>query len=102
LPKKYHRPPTSKRRKAKKSVSYDFIPSPDATTVDTTAVGLEEPPPAPRETPEARDREERSERLRPASRQAVRDYSYVRDEVVRILALTAVVIVVLIIAGILR
>jgi hypothetical protein len=101
LPKKYHRPPTSKRRKSKKSVSYDFIPAPDTTTVDTTAVGLEEPP-APRQAPETREREDRPERIRPSGRQAVRDYSYVRDEVVRIAALTAMVLAVLIIAGILR
>lgn len=108
MPRKYHRPPAAKRRKPRKTNVPYAVPedSPEAagsvTSVAELDVDAEEEEDA--DDPSqvyGRRPESRSGRLTTPSHIA-KDYSYVRTEVVRILAIAAFLIAALIITGILR
>ena len=102
MPRKYHRPPTTKRRKSKKTLPYTFEAPPEPeedadTELSASAEELDEED----WTREAAAQVEESGR-KPASRHLVKDYSYIQGEVVRILALGTFLIVSLLITAALR
>ncbi len=109
MPRKYHRPPTAKRRKSKKStVPYvlEQPPEPD----NGAAPAIDEEQEEELATPAAsavRVREE--SRAAPGrtggaapSKHVSRDYSYVRGEILRIVAVAGFLVVALVITSILR
>jgi hypothetical protein len=103
VPRKY-RPPTTKRRKARKAtIPYEFE-RPEETTIESNgasednplvAVDVAEAPPEPDEIALPRGTTR-------AERHVARDYSYVRGEIVRIALIAVFLIIALIITGILR
>lgn len=114
MPRKYHRPPTTKRRKSKKTTSPNVLePLPESQT-DNTAAALDDEDAdeetAPVEVDEFVDEEEEydvapapgmAKKVREA-RHLVTDYSYVLTEVRLSVGLAIFLIVALIITGILR
>lgn len=116
MPKKYHRPPTAKRRKSKKTTSPNVLePLPESQTDNSSALPVAEDvdeAAAPGAVDEYDDEEE-DDFVMPAQvaaaarkerqvRHLVADYSYVLGEVRLSLGLAAFLIVALIITGILR
>lgn len=102
MPRKYHRPPTAKRRKSKKTLPYTFEPPPEpegngGTELAASAEELDEED----WTREAAAQAEESGR-KPATKHLVKDYSYVQGEVIRILALATFLVVSLLITALLR
>jgi len=106
LPRKYHRPPTVKRRKPKKTAPYVFQGTPEPGNGDATELVSPE-----EELEEDEERYAGSARAPAvggrgqagaATKHLVKDYSYVRAEIVRILGLAAFLIVSLAITAILR
>ncbi|HSP55026.1 MAG TPA: hypothetical protein VLS25_05505 [Dehalococcoidia bacterium] len=99
MPRKYHRPPAVKRRKAKKT-SYLYPGSPEPEADEDTEVSA---------APDELDEEEWEETFpvggakgRAATRHLVKDYSYVRSEVMRILGLAAFLVISLTLTAVLR
>jgi hypothetical protein len=105
LPRKYHRPPTTKRRKPKKASPYTFegAPEPEETEDTELAASADEldeedwPGEARVDAPPEETRQKGR-----AVQHLVKDHSYVRGEVARILALGAFIIVSLLITALLR
>ena len=107
MPRKYHRPPAAKRRKSKKTAPYVFEGAPEPE--DGEAAELIASPEEldeddwTREAGATRATETgRSARGRAPVGHIVKDFSYVRTEIVRILALAAFLIVSLLITAVLR
>ncbi len=99
MPRKYHRPPAVKRRKAKKT-PYLYPGAPEPEGDEDTEVSA---------SPDELDEDEWEDtfpvggaKARAAARHLVKDYSYVRGEVARILVLAAFLIVCLTLTAILR
>jgi hypothetical protein len=105
LPRKY-RPPAAKRRKAKKTSAYTYEGAPEPKVGEDTEVAA---------APDELDEEEwegdaqasvavaeSRQKGREPARHLVKDYSYVRGEVVRILGLASFLIVSLLITAVLR
>ena len=112
MPRKYHRPPAAKRRKSKKAPSPQvFEPAPEPQNggtpfVDEESVPLAEPAPASAE-PLRAPKPERPSASGGAPRQAggkhiMKDFSYVRAEVARIVLVAGFLITSLVITAILR
>jgi hypothetical protein len=116
VPKKYHRPPTAKRRKSKKTTSPNVLePLPESQTDNSSAV-MDDADVDETATPFTEEEyvdEEEDDVVMPAQvaaaarkersvRHLVADYSYVRSEVRLSLGLAAFLIIALIITGILR
>ena len=112
VPRKYHRPPTAKRRKPKKSTTSPYVleqpPEPD--NGDAPAVSAEEQEeealakaaaPAVRAREESRAVASRSPGAAPA-KHVSRDYSYVRGEILRIVAVAGFLVIALVITAVLR
>ena len=106
MPRKYHRPPAAKRRKSKKASPYTFEGAPEpyaneesALAASTGGLDQEDWPGEARVTSSA---EETSSKGRASIRHLVKDYSYVRGEVVRIVGIGAFIIVGLLITALLR
>jgi len=108
LPRKY-RPPAAKRRKDRATnIPYQPVPSPaeesnswateDALDGSVSAVAVDVVPTPPEPTKS----QSRREAGMPRERHVTRDYSYVRGEIARIVAIAAFLIVALIITSILR
>jgi hypothetical protein len=104
LPRKYHRPPAVKRRKTKKSSPYVFGATPEPDEGEGTELAA-----APDELEEEDWIEEGQTVLAPQGakggapvRHLVKDYSYVRGEVLRIVGLGSFLIVSLLITALLR
>ena len=105
MPRKYHRPPATKRRKPRKGSPYSFegAPEPDGTEDTELAASTDE-----------LDEEDWAGEARVAAAPAgtrqkgrpvqhlVKDHSYVRGEVARIVALGMFIIVSLVITALLR
>lgn len=119
VPRKYHRPPTTKRRKSKKTTSPNVLePLPESQTDNSTAAikqEVAEETAAPVATEEYVEEAEEEEVAMPAQvaaagkkqrtrvvRHLVADYSYVLSEVRLSIGLAVFLIVALIITGILR
>lgn len=105
MPKKYHRPPAAKRRKAKKTnIPYlaEPLPSSDGGAAVTVA---EEAPPEPEiqrpSTLPAEDGAGAAPR-ETAVKHLTRDYSYIRGEVARILLISGFLIAALLITALFR
>ncbi|HET8943671.1 MAG TPA: hypothetical protein VFO59_02730 [Dehalococcoidia bacterium] len=105
MPRKYHRPPTTKRRKTRKASPYTFegAPEPDETEDTELAASAEELDEEdwPGEARVAAAPEETRQKGR-AVQHLVKDHSYVRGEVARIVALGVFIIVSLLITALLR
>ena len=106
MPRKYHRPPATKRRKSKKASPYTFegVPEPDENeeselAASTDELDQEDWPGEARVTSAA---EETRSKGRASIRHVVKDYSYVRGEVVRIVSIGAFIIAGLVITALLR
>lgn len=106
MPRKYHRPPAVKRRKSKKAQPfvYESVPESDDaedTELAASAEELDEEDWAA-ETESAVAPGDIRRKGREPTRHLVKDYSYVRGEVVRILGLAAFLIVSLLLTALLR
>jgi hypothetical protein len=107
VPRKYHRPPAVKRRKSRKTaIPYEPAPGEEADGAselpldeETPLVAVDLSPDIPE--PEDVPLEERAGISGPV-RHVNRDYSYVRSEMVRIIALAAFLIVALAITAYFR
>lgn len=114
MPRKYHRPPTTKRRKRKKSATpnvYEPLPEESQTDHSTAAIGDADSEDAPAEAPVARQEQAAQERATPSdfgarkarpARHLVTDYTYVVDEIKLSLGLATFLIIALVITAILR
>jgi len=109
LPRRYHRPPAVKRRKPKKTspgLTYEDLVGPD--NGDAPSSGVTAPSEMRTYSPVAAPVDRGPSRSSGpatsagASKHVTRDYSYVRREVVRILAVAGFLLVSLIITSILR
>jgi hypothetical protein len=98
VPRKF-RPPASKRRRTKKTVEYDFPPGEQATSeaavADEAGYAAETEEAAPVATASVRS-DGRGER------HTTRDYTHVRNEVLRIAIIGAILIVVIVVGGFFR
>jgi hypothetical protein len=106
LPRKYHRPPTVKRRKPKKTTIPYAIPEAPVTD-NSTAVATADESAAETEAPRAAAAAAVDGANTAASREApvkhiTRDYGYVRAEVLRILVISGILITTLLIVSIFR
>ena len=110
MPRKYHRPPTAKRRKSKKSATVPYVLEPPPEPDNGAAPAIDEEQEEELATPAAsavRVREEsraapgRTSGATP-SKHVSRDYSYVRGEILRIVAVAGFLVVALVITSILR
>lgn len=118
MPRKYHKPPSTKRRKSKKSTTPNVLePLPESQTDHSASADEEAPAP---ESPAANEtavdvdeyEEEREEYVPPATpamqkkarpvRHLVADYTYVLSELRLSVGLALFLIVALVITGILR
>lgn len=105
MPRKYHRPPATKRRKSKKTLPYAFEGSPETEEVEDTELAA-----APEELDDedwpgeaqASVSDEGRLKGRAPTRHLVKDFSYVRGEVVRILVLGTFIVTSLVITALLR
>jgi hypothetical protein len=103
LPRKYHRPPTTKRRKERKTNVPYAVPE-EAMATNGGSVALEDDEGGVLEdgaVVEAAPPENRAPRGSAAGH-IQRDYSYVRTELVRIAVVAAFLVVALIVTAILR
>lgn len=103
MPRKYHRPPATKRRKPRKAPSHAFEGAPEpeedvGTELGASAEELDEED----WTRETAVRVAEAGGGRQPTRHLVKDYSYVQGEVLRILALAAFVTVSLLVTALLR
>ncbi len=106
MPRKYHRPPTTKRRKSKKALPYTFegAPEPEDTEDTELAASADELDEEdwPGETRASAVVDDGRQKAHGPVRHLVKDYSYVRGEVARIVALGAFLVVSLLITALLR
>lgn len=110
MPRKYHRPPTAKRRKSKKSASVPYVleqpPEPDNGAAPAVDEEQEEELAMPaasvvRVREESRAAPGRTSGTTP-SKHVSRDYSYVRGEILRIVAVAGFLVIALVITAMLR
>lgn len=116
MPRKYHRPPdTTKRRKIRKTISPaddsivengDTPESDEGLDAPITAVSVADPEPEAEDSPQLRGILRRAEARgavpSASERHVARDYSYVVGDVIRIAAIATFLIVSLVITAILR
>jgi hypothetical protein len=103
VPRKYHRPPAAKRRKSKKSPAF-IEPVTYTSNSDAPVLTVDEAPAVESSSLDGGIVAPRSERGKgkAAERHIMHDYSYVKDEAVRIAIIAGLLTVLVLIAGILR